>query len=85
MAEVEGQHVHCAEAEQKLQSSFHWPELYLGISISLLLLAAIAILAGTYQNRKQRRDGWRTKDNLEAGVDGKFLARILGDVSELPG
>ncbi|CAL5226034.1 g8845 [Coccomyxa viridis] len=70
-----------SEAEQKLQSSFHWFELYLGILVMLLLLAAIAKLACTYRKRKQSRDRWRTKDNLEAGVDGRYLARLLGDVA----
>ena len=84
MAEVKAQHIEYAEAEQKLQSSFHWFELYLGILVTLLLLAAIAKLACTYRKRKQSRDRWRTKDNLEAGVDGRYLARLLGDVSKLP-
>lgn len=78
------QHVECAEAIQKMQGTFHWFELYLGILIALLTMAAIAILACKYQQRRQSRDRWRTKDNLEAGVDGKFLARLLGDVSSLP-
>ncbi len=36
----------------KLQHSFHWFELYLGILLVLAMLAAIATLACKYQQRR---------------------------------
>lgn len=73
-----------AEVKQKLQHSFHWFELYLGVLIALIAAAAVGFLIWEYYQKKQRRDRWRTKDNLEANVDGTFLARLLGDVSLSP-
>ena len=74
-----------AEVQQRLQHSFHWFELYLGILLALISMTTAAILAWERHRRRQSRDRWRTKDNLEASVDGKYLARLLGDVSPFPG
>lgn len=72
-----------AEVQQKLRQSFHWFELYLGVVIAIAATAAIAVLLWEHLRRRRQRDTWRTKDNLEASVDGSFLARLLGDVSPL--
>ena len=77
---VNKQLIKCAEVRQKLQHSFHWFEVYLGILTTLIVLAGIAILSWERQQRRLIRERWRTKDNLEANVDGKYLAKLLGDV-----
>ena len=82
---VSAQHVNRADVRQKLQHSFHWFELYLGILMTVVVLAGIAMLSWERQRRRQIRERWRTKDNLEANVDGKYLAKLLGDVGPLPG
>ena len=44
-------------------------------------MATAALLIWEVHQKKHQRDRWRTRDNLEANVDGKVLARLLGDVS----
>ena len=70
-----------AELERSLRHNFHWFELYLGILVAIVLMATAALLIWEVHQKKHQRDRWRTRDNLEANVDGKVLARLLGDVS----
>ena len=70
-----------AEFERSLRHNFHWFELYLGILVAIVLMGTAALLIWEANQKKHQRDRWRTRDNLEANVDGRVLARLLGDVS----
>lgn len=53
----------------------------MGILVAIVLIGTAALLIWEVNQKKHQRDRWRTRDNLEANVDGKVLARLLGNVS----
>ncbi|BDA51337.1 Synaptotagmin-2 [Coccomyxa sp. Obi] len=67
-----------AAVQEKLQSGFHWFEMYIGVLIALLMVGAAGYVAYLWNERKRKRDEFRTAHNLEANIEPRYLARLLG-------
>lgn len=66
--------------QEKLQGGFHWFEMYIGVLMALLMVGAAGYVAYLWNERNRKRDEFRTAHNLEANVEPRYLARLLGQV-----
>ena len=63
-----------------MTDSFHWTELYLGALLALLAMLGAALLFWEWHEHRQKRDAFRTAENLRFNVDANYLKRLIGQV-----
>lgn len=54
--------------------------MWLGLLMALLLIGALGYVGWAWNERKRKRDEFRTAHNLEHNIEPRCLARILGEV-----
>ena len=59
---------------------FGWFEMWLGLLMALMLVGALGYMGWAWNERKRKRDEFRTAHNLEHNIEPRFLARLLGEV-----
>lgn len=69
----------CTAVQEKLHR-FGWFEMWLGLLMALMLVGALCYVGWAWNERKRKRDEFRTAHNLEHNIEPRFLARLLGEV-----
>ena len=73
-----------AAGQGRAGSGFHWTELYLGVLLTLLAVAALAALLWERRQRSVRRDRARTAENVRFNADATWLKHLLGEARPSP-